>query len=77
MTLEPAFKNSFKPFLKHKGETPEEQLQKNQDVMKLLKSWLEEEVSDEEAKERERQFEIFKEIIDNERPSGYKLYSKE
>ncbi|WP_207714395.1 hypothetical protein [Scytonema sp. UIC 10036] len=50
---------------------------KNQDAMKLLKSWLEEEVSEEEAKERERYFETFKEIMDNERPSGYKLYSKE
>lgn len=69
--------NSFKPFLKHKGENPEEQLLKNQDAMKLLKSWIEEEVSKEEAKERERYFETFKEIIDNERPSGYKLYSKE
>ncbi|MUG99917.1 hypothetical protein F7734_49645 [Scytonema sp. UIC 10036] len=68
---------SIKSFLKHKGETPEEQLLKNQDAMKLLKSWLEEEVSEEEAKERERYFETFKEIMDNERPSGYKLYSKE
>ncbi|WP_017745427.1 hypothetical protein [Scytonema hofmannii] len=67
--------NSFKPFLKHKGETPEEQLLKNQDAMKLLKSWIEEEVSEAEAKERERYFETFQEIMDNERPSGYKLSS--
>ncbi|MFL9453216.1 MULTISPECIES: hypothetical protein [Nostocales] len=45
--------------------------------MNLLKSWIEEEVSEEKVKERERFFETFKEIIDNERPSGYKLYSKE
>ena len=44
--------------------------------MKLLKGWIEEEVSEEELKDREKYFDSFKEIVDNERPLGYKLYSK-
>ncbi len=70
-------KNSLTPFLKHMGQTPEEQLQKNQAAMKLLRRWIEEEVSEEESKQRESYFESFKEIIDNERLPGHKLYSKE
>lgn len=69
-------KHSLTPFLKHQGQTAEEQLQKNQAAMKLLKGWIEEEVSEEELKDREKYFDSFKEIVDNERPIGYKLYSK-
>ncbi|WP_414585680.1 hypothetical protein [Scytonema sp. PCC 10023] len=79
MTLK-AFKklnNSLTPFLRHMGQTPEEQLQKNQAVMKLLREWIEEEVSEEESKQRESCFESFKQIVDNERLPGNKLYSKE
>ena len=70
-------KNSSTPFLKHKGQTPEEQLQKNQPAMQLLRGWLEEEVSQEESKQRESYFESFKKIVDNERTPESKLYSKE
>lgn len=70
-------KESLKPFLRHKGQTPEEQLQKNQAAMKLLKGWIEEEVSEEESKQREIYFDSFKEIIDSERLPGHKLYSLE
>lgn len=65
------------PYLKHMGRTPEEQLQKNQGAIKLVKSWLEEKVSPEESKKRDIQFELFKQIVDNERPPGHKLYSEE
>lgn len=68
---------SLKPFLRHMGRTPEEQLQKNQAAMKLLKGWIEEEISEEESKHREIYFNSFKEIVDSERLPGHKLYSKE
>ena len=70
-------KNSLTPFLKHMGQTPEEQLQKNQSAMNLLRGLIEEEVSEEESKQRESYFDSFKEIVDNERLPGHKLYSKE
>lgn len=70
-------KNSLTPFLKHMGQTPEEQLQKNQSAMNLLRGWIEEEVSEEESKQRESYFDSFKETVDNERLPGHKLYSKE
>ncbi|BAZ17628.1 hypothetical protein NIES4071_95080 [Calothrix sp. NIES-4071] len=65
------------PYLKHMGRTPEEQLQKNQGAMKLVRSWLDEKVSPEESKKRSLHFELFKQIVDNERPPGHKLYSEE
>ncbi|MDF5714994.1 MAG: hypothetical protein PUP93_14200 [Rhizonema sp. NSF051] len=67
----------FTPFVKHLGQTPEEQLQKNQSAMKLLREWIEEEVSEEESKQRESYFESFKKRVDDERMPGHKLYSKE
>lgn len=70
-------KHSLRPFMKHLGQTPEEQLQKNQSAMKLLRGWIEEEVSEEESKQRESYFESFKKIVDDERMLGHKLYSKE
>ncbi|MBD2184767.1 hypothetical protein H6S82_09355 [Planktothrix sp. FACHB-1355] len=68
--------SSLTPFLKHRGKTEAEQLQKNLAAMKLLKGWIEEEVTEEESKQRESYFEYFKEIMDNARISGHKLYSK-
>lgn len=70
------FTNKFAPYLKHKGETQEEQLRPNQTAMALLKKWLEEKVTESEKNARERQWEMFKETIDSFRPSGHKLYSK-
>lgn len=67
----------FAPYLKHMGRTPEEQLEKNQGAMKLVRNWLDEKVSPEESKQRELHFELFKQIVDNERPPGHKLYSEE
>lgn len=69
--------SSLTPFLKHRGKTAAEQFQKNQAAMKLLKGWIEEEVTEEESKQRENYFESFKEIVDSARMPGHKLYSKE
>jgi hypothetical protein len=69
--------NSLTSFLKHKGKTEAEQLQKNQAAMQLLKTWLEEEITEEESKQRESYFESFKEIVDSARMPGHKLYSQE
>lgn len=69
--------NSLTPFLKHRGKTEAEQLQKNLAAMKVLKNWIEEEVTEEESTQRESYFESFKEIVDNARMPGHKLYSKE
>jgi len=70
------FTNKFAPYLKHKGETPEEQLRLNQPALALLKKWLEEEITESETIARERQWEMFKETIDSFRPQGHKLYSE-
>ena len=49
--------------------------------MEKLKKWIEkskaEEISEEEAKEREEYWEEFKNNIDSFRPKGHKLYSEE
>ena len=63
--------------LKHKGLTTAEQIEKNQPALALLTKWLEEKVSEEEAEKRENYWKSVQEIIDEERPSGFKLYSQE
>lgn len=70
-------KNSLMPFLQYMGQTPEEQLQKNQSALKLLRGWIEEEVSTSESKQRESYLDSFKEIVDSERLPGHKLYCQE
>lgn len=60
--------------LPRKGQTIEEQIEKNQAALALLKQWIEEEPTPEEAREREQYWQMVKEIIDRERPSGFKLY---
>lgn len=68
-------KHNLTPFLHKIGKTPEEQLRRNQAAMKLLQKWIKEEVSEAELIQREIYFESFKEIVDNERLSGHKIYS--
>lgn len=63
--------------LRHKGESREEQIEKNKPAIALLQKWLEEKVGQEEAGDRENYWQTVKEIIDRERPSGFKLYSQE
>lgn len=63
--------------LPHKGQTLEEQIDKNQVALALLKQWIEEDPSSEEVRDREQYWQTVKEIIDRERPSGFKLYHQE
>ena len=69
--------HSFAPYMKHYGKTPEEQLEKNKPAMELLKQWMQEEVSEEEAQARQQHFEELKGIIDSFRPEGHKLFTEE
>ena len=75
--LDGNLENDLIPFLKHKGRSPEEQLQKTQAEIELIRGWLSEEIPEEEAKEREIYFEYFQEIVDRARMPGHKLYSDE
>jgi hypothetical protein len=70
-------KHHLTPFLHHLGKTSEEQLRINQAAMKLLRKWIEEEVPEEVSIQREKYFDSFKEIVDNEKLPGYKIYSQE
>ena len=69
-------KHTFTPYLKHLGKTPEEQLEKNKPLMTWLQQKMEEKVTEKEAEENSKNWEIVKEIIDNNRPSGQKLFSR-
>ncbi len=64
----------FQFSLKHQGKTVEEQIQLNQPAMKWLKECFEEEITEEEAKTRQEDLEIFKQTVDSFRPQEYKLY---
>jgi hypothetical protein len=68
---------SLKPFLNHYGETSVEQIEKNQDAISLLKSWLAEEVPATELVARKSYLVELKQTIDNQRLAGYQLYSAE
>ena len=68
-------KHYLTPYLQHMGQNQEEQLQKNHAAMQILKKWIEEEISEEESIQREKYFDYFKEIVDNERLPGHKLYN--
>ncbi|MDZ7959976.1 MAG: hypothetical protein RMY34_19180 [Aulosira sp. DedQUE10] len=70
-------RHDLTPFLQNMGKTTEEQLRINQAAMQLLKKWLEEEVSEEDSIQRQKYCESFKQIVDNERLPGQKLYSQE
>ncbi|MBF2014657.1 MAG: hypothetical protein VKN72_14080 [Nostocales cyanobacterium 94392] len=58
------------------GWDKEQQLQKNQKAIALLAKRIQQHqnMSDEEAREREEFFEEFKQIIDEQRSPGQKLY---
>jgi hypothetical protein len=53
----------------------EEQIKRNQGLIKTLTEWLEEDSEQEQA--RIEHFELFKKIIDENRPSGHKLFEEE
>ncbi|MEM9274952.1 MAG: hypothetical protein AAGA80_18605 [Cyanobacteria bacterium P01_F01_bin.143] len=64
----------FKFSLKHRGKTVEEQIQLNQPAMEWLQESFEEEITEEEAKNRQEDLEIFKQTVDSFRSQGHKLY---
>ena len=66
---------SLKPFLNHYGETPEEQIEKNQGAIELLEGWRSEEVPPNELAERKSYLADLKQTIDSQRSPGAKLYS--
>ncbi len=72
---------TFAPYMKNYGQTPEAQLEKNKALMKRLKKWMEkkqaQDITEEEAKQRKQQWEDFQETIDSFRPTGHKLYTEE
>ncbi|MGK7944765.1 MAG: hypothetical protein AB4058_09875 [Microcystaceae cyanobacterium] len=74
-------KGMFAPYMNNYGDTPEEQLEKNQPLMEKLRKWIEEteaeEITVEEENERRTYWEEFKQNIDSFRPEGHKLYSEE
>lgn len=61
--------------LKHLGQTPEEQIEKNQAAMNYLKSLLSEAIEGEKLQKKQEALEIFKRIIDENRSPDQKLYS--
>ena len=77
----PQTQGSLAPYMKHYGQTLEEQLEKNKPLMEKLKKWIEanqaEEITAEEFKARQEYWENFKQNIDSFRPKGHKLYTEE
>ncbi|WP_309732225.1 hypothetical protein [Chamaesiphon sp. OTE_75_metabat_556] len=67
--------NSLKPFLNHAGATTIEQIEKNQEAIKLLRTWLSEEVPATELAARQSYLAELKQTIDRQRLPGSKLYS--
>ena len=66
---------SLKPFLNHYGETTDEQIERNQAAIELLKDWLSEEVSDRELEERKSYLAMFKQTIDSQRLADGRLHN--
>lgn len=53
----------------------EAQMAKNQPALELLNQWINKNKNQQETEETKKYFELFKEIIDQDRAVGYKLYS--
>ena len=66
---------SLKPFLSHHGETTDEQIERNQAAIELLKDWLSEEVSDRELEERKSYLAMLKQTIDSQRLADGRLHN--
>ncbi|MFB2880544.1 hypothetical protein [Floridanema aerugineum] len=74
--LEKQPENSFRPYLQHLGKSPDEQLQKNQAAMKVLKQWLETKFTAEEQEVIDNSWADFQQIVDSARTTGSKVYQK-
>ncbi len=57
--------------------SPTEQLEQNQAIQAVLRQWLDEKLTPEEATTRAALWEDFKHIVDSSREPGHKLYSPE
>ena len=55
----------FNYYLKHRGETIEEQIKLNQPAMEWLKKCIEEQITEEEAQTRQEDLERFKQIVNS------------
>lgn len=71
--------SSLTPYMKHFGQTPEEQLEKNRPMMEWLEKQLaqSETISPAEAEANREQLANLKRTIDSFRSTGFKLYSNE
>ena len=58
---------SLKPFLNHYGETTDEQIERNQAAIELIKDWLSEDISASELAERKSYLAALKQTIDSQR----------
>ncbi|MCL1469876.1 hypothetical protein [Argonema antarcticum] len=67
--------NGLSQYLKHWGKTEAEQIEKNQAAIRLLRDWHLEKLEAEELEKQQAAFEVFKNIIDDNRTPERKLYS--
>lgn len=67
----------FLPYLKHWGETHEEQIEKNKQFRQWLERRLQEEITEEQAQANHEALQQLKATIDSFRPAGQKLFSQE
>ena len=70
---------SLAPYMKHYGQTPEEQLEKNKPLMEWLKQKIEasKNLTEDELKRNGEYLDNLKQTIDSFRPTGQKLYQEE
>lgn len=74
--LEKQPENTFTPYMQHLGKNAEDQLQKNQAAMEVLKQWLEAKFTAEEKQEIESYWQDFQQIVNSSRTTGNKIYTK-
>ncbi|AFY78226.1 hypothetical protein Ple7327_2992 [Pleurocapsa sp. PCC 7327] len=71
--------HSFASYMRHYGQTVEEQIEKNKPLMEWLKQKIEEaeNLTEEEVQVNHEYLEELKATIDSFRPTGHKLFSEE
>lgn len=69
----------FAPYMKHYGQTTEEQLEKNKPLMEWLRQKIEaaKNLTEEEVQTNQEYLENLKKNIDSFRPAGHKLYTEQ
>jgi ribosomal protein S20 len=71
----PETQSELRQYMKHFGNTREEQIEKNQAAIEMLRAWRQEKLSGEELEKAREAFELVKKIIDENR--SRKLFSEE